>query len=181
MLNAGTGAAPIAYEQSTISGVLQKRLIEHVRTLYRPDDMGASQNDPKALLPLAQMQALALPGESYKLAFTPGLLAKVYKRPPRSTCNRQVQLCLRTCCPTPPMCSVAKAATGAAMSITDHNGHWWIPAGRVFLSPNSGDTSAQELAHARQHFFLPHRFRDPFPDRLRSAPRARHLRRTTIF
>ena len=40
--------------------------------------------------------------------------------------------------------------------------HWWIPAGRVLLSPNGNDTAAQELAYARSHFFLPHRARDPF-------------------
>jgi RHS repeat-associated protein len=44
----------------------------------------------------------------------------------------------------------------------DSNGHWWIPSGRMFLSPGSPDTSAEELLHARQHFFLPHRYRDPF-------------------
>ena len=44
----------------------------------------------------------------------------------------------------------------------DGNGHWWIPSGRMFHSPNSGDTPAQELAHARQHFFISYRNRDPF-------------------
>jgi hypothetical protein len=78
MLSAGTGAAPIAYEQSPTQGVLQKRLIEHVRTLYRPDDLGVAQNDPLALLPSGTVERLALPGESYKLAFTPGLLTGVY-------------------------------------------------------------------------------------------------------
>jgi len=32
----------------------------------------------------------------------------------------------------------------------------------MFYSPGSADTSAQELAYARQHFFLPRRYRDPF-------------------
>ena len=57
MLTAGTGAASIAYEQSPTAGVLQKRLIEHVRTLYRPDDLGVAQNDPLALLPLGTIGA----------------------------------------------------------------------------------------------------------------------------
>ncbi len=35
-------------------------------------------------------------------------------------------------------------------------------SGRIFYSPMQRDTPAQELAHARQHFFLPHRYRDPF-------------------
>ena len=40
--------------------------------------------------------------------------------------------------------------------------NWWMRSGRVFLSPGADDDPAAELAHARQHFFLPHRFRDPF-------------------
>ena len=50
-----------------------RRLIEHVRTLYRKDDL-------TALLPLGELEPLALAGEAYKLAFTPGLLAQVYQR-----------------------------------------------------------------------------------------------------
>jgi len=44
-----------------------------------------------------------------------------------------------------------------------HNdNNWWSPSGKIFFSPGTTDTPAQELAHARQHFFLPHRVRDPF-------------------
>jgi hypothetical protein len=32
----------------------------------------------------------------------------------------------------------------------------------MFYSLGSNDNAAQELAHARTHFFLPHRYRDPF-------------------
>jgi hypothetical protein len=45
---------------------------------------------------------------------------------------------------------------------SDADDHWWIPAGQVFLSPESNHNAAQELDHARRHFFLPHRYRDPF-------------------
>ena len=44
----------------------------------------------------------------------------------------------------------------------DGDGHWWIPSGRVFYSPIPGDLPAAELAFARAHFFLPHRYRNPF-------------------
>ena len=36
-----------------------------------------------------------------------------------------------------------------------------VPSGTVFYSPRQ-DEPAQELANARNHFFLPRRFRDPF-------------------
>jgi len=32
----------------------------------------------------------------------------------------------------------------------------------VYYSPNNSDDAADELDYARQHFFLPHRYRDPF-------------------
>lgn len=57
MLVAATGAAPIAYEDKPTAGFLQKRLIERVRILYRPDDLGLSQSDPTALLPVGTMRS----------------------------------------------------------------------------------------------------------------------------
>jgi RHS repeat-associated protein len=133
ILTAGTGDAPIAYEQKPTSGMLQKRLIENVRTLYR-------RNDLTGALPLGGLESLALPFESYKLAFTPGLLTGVYggriTNPMLETEGRYVH--------------------------SEGDTNWWIPSGRMFYSPGSADTSTQELAYARQHFFLPHRYRDPF-------------------
>src|SRR5262245_26180043 len=47
------------------------RLIEHVRTVYRRDDLTGP-------LGLGQINSLALPFESYKLAFTPDLAQQVF-------------------------------------------------------------------------------------------------------
>jgi len=140
----------IGYEELPSTGK-QRRLIEQSRTLYRPDDLGALQNDPLALLPLGTVQPLALPGESYKLAFTRGLLDRVYVR------NGQTLL------PTDPADVLAGggADRGGYVEL-DSDDHWWIPADHVFLSPDGHDSAAQELAYARSHFFLPQRTRDPF-------------------
>jgi RHS repeat-associated protein len=161
VLTAGTGAALLAYEQDPTEGALQKRLIEQVRTLYRPNDLGAAQNGPLALLPLGTVESLALPGESYKLAFTPGLLTKVYRRP--------LDLIQPPGSPSPENLLPSSAAIlggqgedrGGYVDL-DNDGHWWIPSGRVFFSPSADDTAAEELAFARQHFFVPPRYRDPF-------------------
>jgi len=139
-------ATEIKYEQIADPTKKQKRLIERVRTLYRPNDLGASQADPMALLPLGKLEPLALPGESYKLAFTPGLLAQVYKR-------GQEKLL-----PNP---TAILSGQGGYVDL-DQNGNWWIPSGRVFFHQEPNATPAQELAYAQQHFFLPHRFRNPF-------------------
>ncbi|MCA8920090.1 MAG: toxin, partial [Planctomycetes bacterium] len=130
--DAGTKAFPIDYEKDPTPGQLEKRLIEHVRTYYR-------RNDLSGPLPLGKLQSLALPFESYKLAFTPGLISEVYGL--RATDDM--------------------LANEGRYVHTEDDTTWWIPSGRVFFSPTD-DSAAQELAYARQHFFLPHRYRDPF-------------------
>jgi hypothetical protein len=119
---------------------MQQRLIEHVRTLYRPNDLGVSENDVLALLPLGVAESLAVPGESYKLAFTPSLTTHIYG-------DRVTDAMLE---------NEGRYVHGEGDS------NWWIPSGRVFLSAGTNDTPQAELEHALQHFFLPHRFRDPF-------------------
>ncbi|MFN8499656.1 MAG: SpvB/TcaC N-terminal domain-containing protein [Anaerolineae bacterium] len=118
-----------------------RRLIEHTRTLYRRDNL-------TALLPLGRLEPLALAGESYRLAFTPGLLAGVFRR------NASALL------PNPALVLGDPGADGGGYVTLDGDGRWWIPSGRVFFA-TAADPAA-ELAFAQAHFFLPHRFRDPF-------------------
>lgn len=129
----------IAYEEKPDHGK-QRRLIEQVCTYYRPDDLGTSQNNILAILPFRQLESLALPGESYRLAFTPGLIAQVY----------------------------GERVTGSYLAgdgcyvHREGDTNWWIPSGRVFYAPATASTPQQELAQAHVHFFLPRRYRDPF-------------------
>lgn len=133
ILDAGSTAITLGYEQTPATGRAEKRLIEHVRTYYRRDNLTGP-------LPLGELQALALPYQSYKLAFTPGLVAQVY--------DGRV--------------TAAMLADDGRYVRTESDAGWWIPSGQAFYSPHPGDTAAQELEHAREHFFLPHRYRDPF-------------------
>jgi RHS repeat-associated protein len=116
-----------------------RRIVQKSRTRYRADKLDR-------LLPLGRLEALALPGESYKLAFTPGLIRDIYRR------GKENLL------PDP------AAVLGDECGYVDLNGdgHWWIPSGRLFYAPGAADDAAAELANAREHFFLPHRFADPF-------------------
>ena len=132
-------AVEINYEETANLGEKQKRLIEHVRTLHR-------KNDLTDLLPSGTVESLALPGESYKLAFTPELARQIYVDSGKLT--------------TVELDSVLANEGRYVHSGVDAK--WWIPSGRIFFSPGSTDTPAQELAHTRQHFFLPRRYRDPF-------------------
>jgi YD repeat-containing protein len=120
-------------DTSTPSETRLLRLIERVRTLYR-------KNDLTGFLPLGQLESLALPYESYKLAFTPDLVTQVYG-------SRVTD---------------AMLTNDGRYVHSEGDPNWWIPSGQIFYSPNTDDIPAQELAFASLHFFLPQRFRDPF-------------------
>lgn len=152
-------APEVAYE-ATATGNQRRRPIEWLRTLYRRDDLSG-------LLPLGDLQPLALPGESYKLAFTPGLLDQVFQRPRLGQADEPLL-------PDPAavlggqagnrggyLQSQALKAEGR-FPASDADDHWWIPSGQSFYSTNPADDAATEMAQARQHFFLPRRYRDPF-------------------
>jgi RHS repeat-associated protein len=133
LLTAGSNSATIAYEQTPSAGAVQKRLIEHVRTLFRSDDLLTT-------LPLGQMQALALPFEAYKLSSTPGLVSGAFG----SRVNDSMLV------------------DDGRYVHSEGDNQWWIPSGRVFYSPGISDDFVTERAFAQQHFFLPLRFQDPF-------------------
>jgi len=131
LLAAVTGATAIEYEASP-DGTLQKRTIEASRSYYQSDDLSAS-------LSLGQMQAMALQFESYKIAFTPGLVSQVYAGRVTSGMIEE-----------------------GGYAHTEGESSWWIPSGRIFYSPDPADLAANELLYARSHFFLARRYRDPF-------------------
>jgi RHS repeat-associated protein len=134
---AAAAASEIAYELQPTAGQTQKRLIGQLRTLYR-------KNDLSAFLPVGDIESLTLPGESYKLAFTPGLL-DIF----------QVNV-------SPADLTATLTGAEAEYRNLDGDGRLWIPSGQAFYSPTPGDPAASELAFAQAHFFLLHRYQDPF-------------------
>jgi RHS repeat-associated protein len=115
--------APVAYA---------RRIVEHARTVYRSDDL-------TMLLPLGTAHPMALPGESYRLALTAGMLPRIF--------GARV--------------TDAMLTEGGYVRLAGQN-DWWIPSGRVFFSGGDADTPVQELAAARAHFFKIRRSIDPF-------------------
>lgn len=144
----------IDYEELPSAG-RERRAVEHVRTLFRADDL-------TALLPLGQAEPQALPGESYKLAFTPGLLALVFQRNGAPLLPIPADVLGGQAGDRGGYLPSQQLKVDGRFPSTDPDDRWWIPTGRVFLSPSGDDTAAQELVYARSHFFLPHRTRDPF-------------------
>jgi RHS repeat-associated protein len=113
-------APEIAYEQFP-NGTLQKCSIERVRALYRSDNQ-ANTLAPTPL-PLGEVESLALPCESYKLAFTPGLLAQVYSSKLGTT---ELGNLLRD-----------------EGKYVEQDGLWWIPSGRQAFDPSRFYLSTQ--------------------------------------
>ncbi len=152
---ASDGAHDIPYEDVNatlaVGAAPYRRLIEDLRTRYR-------SNNLSQLLPIQTLQALALPGESYKLAFTPGLLGAIYQRP-------HAGLATENLLPSPSAVLLADGALesdrGGYVDL-DGDGSWWIPSGRAFFHPDENAAATAELMEAISHFFLPRRFRNPF-------------------
>jgi RHS repeat-associated protein len=152
---ASDGAHDLPYEDingaRAMGAGIYRRPIEDLRTRYR-------SNNLSQLLPLGTLQGLALAGESYKLAFTPGLLSTVYQRPHAGQATENLL-------PNPSTVLLASTTLpsdrGGYVDL-DGDGRWWIPSGRVFFHPSETATAADELVEATSHFFLPRRFRDPF-------------------
>jgi RHS repeat-associated protein len=130
-------AVEIAYEAEPDPAQATKRLIGQVRTLYRKDDLSA-------LAPFGQAESMALSGEGYRLALTPGLLGIFQAK-----------------ASAPDLAALLAGPEGQYRDL-DADGRLWAPSGRAFYSRNTADSAAQELVFARAHFFNPHRFQDPF-------------------
>ena len=122
-----------------------------MRTLYRKDDLSA-------LSPLGKVESQALPGETYKLALTPSLVAHVFTR-------RQAGQPDEALLPNPSALLEGKGSDQGGY--VAWGGNWWVPSGQVFFdsganTSNPALSAAIELSTARQHFFVPRKAADAF-------------------
>ncbi|KAI9851353.1 MAG: hypothetical protein M1838_003909 [Thelocarpon superellum] len=115
-----------------------RRLLEDERHVYRRDDLSGP-------LPFGQQGKLGLVFDDYRLVFTPDVLRTHFIDRSKFT--------------VPVMDEVLRR--GGYLDLR-HDQHWWAPAGESFYSPDATDSPAKELAFARDHFFLAHRYRNPF-------------------
>lgn len=129
-------AHEIPYEATpTMQSVIQKRLIAGSNALYL-------KNDLLSILDEGLIDSLMLPGMSYKLALTPGLVGAV--------------------CQGPNMTSIADISNilsqdGGYVYMDDS---WWIPSSGQGFGPLA--SSAPYFAAAQEHFFTYTTFTDPF-------------------
>ena len=108
-------------------GNSQKRLIEHTRTNYY-------QNDLSDFLPLHQLESLAIPFESYQLAYTPGLITDIYG-------VRVDDLLLEE----------------GRFTHSEDDDNWWIRSGTVQFI-----IGTETVIDAQQRFYTPISYTDPY-------------------
>lgn len=133
----------------------QRRAVRAERTLYRPDDLGEAAGDPAALLPLGVLESMAIAGEAYRLALTPGLIARVFRRA-RDGAPAEALL------PDPAAVLGARTGDGGGYRDLDGDGRWWRPSGRVFFTDDPTDGPAAERGMARARFYRTRRSQDAF-------------------
>ncbi|KAH8588417.1 SpvB domain-containing protein, partial [Bisporella sp. PMI_857] len=138
----------IPFEQENDPSLLQKRLTSQRQTRYR-------SNDLTSLLPVGKVEFMMFPGMDFKLALTPGLIAKVYRR-------KNTDATVDNLLPSPADVLSGNKDTQAGMMDINNDGHWWVPSGRAYFHPDTNSTPQQELIEARGNFFLYRRYTDPF-------------------
>jgi RHS repeat-associated protein len=143
-----------------------RRLIDHSRVLYRPDDLGASVDDAQAMLALGVLEPRAMLGRTFRLCFDQRLLHRTFRRDGVALLD-DPDAVLREGGYLP-----GSDLTGAGVfPADDPPGQWWQPTDLAFLSPADKHGARAELAFARRHFFIPRRARDPFQDGVTSRDR----------
>jgi RHS repeat-associated protein len=131
-----SSATLLLYEAFATSGI-QQRLVEQVRVLYRAN-AEANTTDPTPLPP-GIVDSLVLPCETYRLAFTPGLLEGVF--PEEVVDQAELRALLEKTGETG-----GEPTDGGGYRLMD--GNWWIPSGRQAFDPAL--------------FYLPTETKDPF-------------------
>lgn len=141
---ASDGLHDLPFEDLDAAGAIEqapyRRLFDENRTYYRADRLDR-------ILPLGSVEALALPGENYRLAFTPSLLKEVYSRDDahENLIHDRAHILRKQ---------------GGYVDLGS-DGNWWEPTGRIYYAPRECPARA-ELKQACRHFFLARRYTDPF-------------------
>lgn len=114
-------------EKPTAGGKAQRRLIEHIRNIFY-------KNDLTGALPLHQLDSLAVPFESYQLAYTPTLLLDIFG----ARVNEDLML-------------------EGKFTHSEGDDNWWIRSGtRQFIG------NAETVVDAQNRFYTPISYTDPY-------------------
>lgn len=127
----------VQYEESPDYGNMQRRLIECVRILFL-------KNDQSALLAMGEIESMALPGETYSLAYTPGLLGNTFIESGKINPADLDAILMNEGA----YIDSGTYKTKQLFPASDNDSYWWVPSGIQFLD--------------KDRFYLPARVVDPF-------------------
>lgn len=105
-----------------------------------------------SLLPLGEIEPMALPGVKCDLALTPGLLKNVF-----NPVSQGGVILL-------PNLSVLEGPQNAGYVDLDSNGYWWKPSDRISYAKDPSARPTLEVSEGRMNFFIPKCFTTPFGD-----------------
>lgn len=137
----------LPYEAEPDAGQRQRRLLRRERIQFRKDDL-------TTLCPVGTTEPMALPGRKLELAFSPGLLRKLYQKKSGEEITHLIPNVQDT------IGGTHEAAAGYVD--VDNDGHWWSTTGRICYSTSPSADPGTELAEGRRVFFMPQSFLDPF-------------------
>lgn len=139
-------AEEVSFEATPTPSVLVKRLVANSFKVFRSDDL-------QCMLPKGEFQSLALPGESFQLALTPGLISKVHQRIDEDGKATPLEVDISQ-----------RLRTDGGYVLLD--GKMWIPSGTLgFSSSPSSEQKPESFEQARDHFFTFKSFRNTFGQR----------------
>ena len=112
-----------------------KRLIEHIRTIYR------SNTNLESALSLYQLESLAMPYENYQLAYIPGLLSDIFGtiNVPGSKISDSLLL------------------LDGKFAHSENDNNWWVRSGAMQFTEGT-----ETIADARSRFYVPISYTDPY-------------------
>ena len=122
-------------DKALVAGKAQKRLIEHVRSTYYSNNLQTG-------LQTNELESLAIPYDSYQLAYTKELLHDIYAGKKQDS-------------------ELVDLMKKGKFFPTDSDTKWWIPSGRV----NFIDASipwADSLVKVESRFYTPISYTDPY-------------------
>ena len=137
-------ALEIQYENPATSERIEKRLVEHVRSLYYKNNLSGP-------LPLSAVESLALPFKQYKMAFTPGLLVRLYGDRVTDSLLKEEGRYVQS----------KDLMMDGLFKSDDRESTWWIPSGHQDFD--------------KEHFFLPVKYTDPFGEEFFTGYDAPHF------
>jgi RHS repeat-associated protein len=161
IIAAGDGLHDLPFEDVNATGAVNnapyRRLLSRTQALYRSDDL-------TQLLPLGALESLGLSGKTLQQALTPGLITTVFQRQSGAGVENLI--------PDPGTTIGGKGADQGGY-VMDVAGNAWAPSNQIFYAAGVDvaaptGTAAMELAYARQHFFSPRVFSNPF-DKITTA------------